>query len=118
MKHHLPGLVLSVWAWAALAQGISLPIGFDGVYAPMGHGCGDAGRITVKDGVMTGLDGAMTVTDLIEDPVNPRKVEASLMISGGGAEWEDSAVITLDETGKALRFDHADGSVSVWTRCD
>ncbi len=58
------------------------------------------------------MDGAMSVTDLIEDPVNPRKVEATLEISAGGGEWTESAVMTLAEDGQSLRFDYPTGPAS------
>ncbi|MGL4234945.1 hypothetical protein [Tabrizicola sp.] len=95
-------VVAASGAFAEVAA-VELPRGFDGRYAPEGVTCGDALVITVEKGVMIGGDGAMTVTDLIEDPVNPRKVEATLLNEGGGGEWMDSAVLTLAEDGKSLR---------------
>ncbi len=67
--------ILAVGATAAVAEGVALPAGFDGEYAPEGVTCNSNLTITVENGEMVGGDGAMTVTDLIEDPVNPRKVK-------------------------------------------
>lgn len=102
---------------AALAQGVDLPLGFDGRYAPEGVACEGLMVITVEDGIMAGGDFGIIVTDLVEDPVNPRRVEASLLSQGGGEEWADSAVLTLAEDGQSLRFDYADGTGITWLRC-
>lgn len=97
---------------------VALPDGFDGTYVPMGSTCADALQATVQDGVVLMMDGSIMVTDLIEDPVNPRRVEATLELSAGGGEWTDSAVLTLSEDGTILRFDYADGTSIDWVRCD
>ena len=50
----------------------------------------------------------MTVTDLIEVPGAPNRVEASLAVTrGGGAGWDESAVIRLESSvdGPALVLD-------------
>ena len=60
----------------------------------------------------------ITVTDIIEFPGDPNKVEASLLNEAGGGSWMDSAVLTLADDGRTLRFDYPDGSVAVWNRCD
>jgi hypothetical protein len=112
----LPALVLT--AASALAQdAVLLPTGFDGIYATEGLGCDDLGRVEVKDGVMMGAEFAITVTDLIEFPGEPNKVEATLLNDAGGGVWTDSAVITLAADG-SLQFSYADGSVAVWRRCE
>lgn len=115
-------IVLAALALSAVdaraEDGIALPAGFDGVYATEGLSCGDLGRVEVKDGVMVGAEFAITVTDLVEFPGEPNKVEASLLNQGGGGEWEDSAVLTLAGDGTTLRFDYPDGSSVVWTRCE
>jgi hypothetical protein len=113
----LLALSLGATASPAVSQ-VALPTGFDGLYVPDGETCGSASQITVKDGNFIMMDGAMTVTDLIEDPVNPRRVDASLALSGGGADWTDSAVITLADDGQSLHFAYADGTEVVWARCD
>lgn len=66
-------------------EGIILPLGFDRFYAPEGLPCTGLPRIAVKDGVVVGVEFSITVTDLAEDPANPRKVEATLWNSAGGA---------------------------------
>jgi hypothetical protein len=108
-------------AHAAHADAVSLPPGFDGLYATEGTPCGGAlsQQITVEDGVILFMDGAMSVTDLIEFPGEPNKVEVSLLASGGGGEWTESAVIELssNETGQALVVDYPDGNRSIWVRC-
>ncbi|WP_374427061.1 hypothetical protein [Tabrizicola sp.] len=110
-------LALALSATAAQAEGsVALPSGFDGVYATEGLGCDDLGRVEVGGGVMVGAEFAITVTDLIEFPGEPNKVEATLLNEGGGGSWTDSAVITLAED--ELRFEYPDGSVATWTRCD
>lgn len=106
---------------AALAQdGIALPTGFDGIYASEGMTCGTGERITVENGTIYGEEWGMTVTDLIEFPGEPNKVEATLAVSGGGGEWEESAVIRLESgvDGTALVLDYPDGNRTIWARCD
>ena len=110
-------LVLTA-AHARAERAVLLPTGFDGVYAAEGMSCDGLGRIDVKDGVMVGAEFAISVTDLVEFPGEPNKVEATLLNEGGGGEWTDSAVITLADDGQELRFDYPDGSVAVWSRCD
>ncbi|MBL9049416.1 MAG: hypothetical protein JNK19_04815 [Tabrizicola sp.] len=114
-----PFLASLLAASAALAEtgAVLLPDGFDGAYAPDGAVCEGLSVITIAEGVMVGAEFAISVTDLIEDPVNPRKVEATLLNSGGGAEWTDSAVLELSEDGTRLTFDYPDGSQVVWLRC-
>jgi hypothetical protein len=102
---------------ALAEEGILLPPGFDGTYAPEGMACEGLARIEVKDGVMVGGEFAITVTDIVEHPTDPRKVEASLLNSAGGEEWVDSAALTLTEDGQSLRFDYPDGGSVVWVRC-
>jgi hypothetical protein len=109
--------LLAAAAPSLAEDGIILPPGFDGLYAPEGLPCEGSPRIAVKDGVMVGEEFAITVTDLIEDPVNPRKVEATLLNQGGGGEWEDSAVLTLADDGQSLMFDYPDGTRNIWQRC-
>jgi hypothetical protein len=112
-------VALAFTAAPSLAQdAVALPTGFDGVYATEGLACDNLGRVDIKDGVMVGAEFAITVTDLIEFPGEPNKVEATLLNQGGGGEWTDSAVITLAEDGQSLRFDYPDGSVATWTRCN
>jgi hypothetical protein len=112
-------VTLALSAAAAQAQdAVTLPTGFDGVYATEGLACDNLGRVEVKDGVMVGAEFAITVTDLIEFAGEPNKVEATLLNQGGGGEWTDSAVITLAGDGKSLRFDYPDGSVAIWNRCN
>jgi hypothetical protein len=119
MTHPFPlalaALVLS--AAGALAEAVALPTGFDGSYAAEGEACTGASLITVAEGTFLMMDGAVTVTDLIEFPGEPNRVEASLELSGGGGDWTDTAVITLAEDGQSLSFDYADGSRVVWNRC-
>lgn len=112
----LAALVLTA-ASAQAEDAVLLPPGFDGVYATEGLGCADLGRVEVKDGVMMGAEFAITVTDLIEFPGEPNKVEATLLNDAGGGVWTDSAVITLAEDG-SLQFSYPDGSVAVWRRCE
>lgn len=113
-------LSLALSAPAALAEGISLPPGFDGLYAAEGMPCSTEGRIRVEDGSFIHLDGALTVTDLIEFAGEPNKVEVTLLGSGGGGEWTESAVLTLSVTDRdtALVWDYADGTRNIWTRCE
>lgn len=105
---------------AAHAQGVTLPPGFDGLYAPEGMPCSTEGRIRVEDGSFIHMDGALTVTDLIEFPGEANKVEVSLLGSGGGGEWTESAVLTLSVTDRdtALVWDYPDGTRNIWTRCE
>ncbi len=112
-------LSLALFAPAALAQGVTLPPGFDGLYAPEGMPCSAVGRIRVEDGSFIHMDGALTVTDLIEFPGEPNKVEVSLLGSGGGGEWTESAVLTLSITDRdtVLVWDYPDGTRNIWTRC-
>ena len=108
-------------ATAALAgDGVALPTGFDGTYASEGMPCGTGESITVKDGTIFGTEWGMTITDLIEFSNDPDKVEASLLVSGGGEEWEESAVIRResDGQGQVLVLDYPDGNRSIWTLCD
>ena len=114
-------LALLVTPCAALAQdGVALPTGFDGIYASEGMPCGAGARITVADGTIFGADWGMTVTDLVEYPGKPNTVEATLAVSGGGEDWEESAVISLESGGEgpALVLDYPDGSRLIWKRCD
>lgn len=106
---------------AALAEGgVALPTGFDGTYAAEGLPCGTGEPITVKDGTMSGMEWGMTVTDLIEYPNDRDTVEATLLVSGGGDEWVESAVIRResDGQGQVLVFDYPDGTRTIWTRCE
>ena len=108
-------------ATAALAgDGVALPTGFDGTYASEGMPCGTGEPITVKDGTLFGMEWGMSVTDLIEYPNDPDRVEASLLVSGGGEEWVESAVIRResDGQGQVLVLDYPDGNRSIWTLCD
>ena len=108
-------------ATAALAEGgVALPTGFDGIYAAEGMPCGTGEPITVKDGTIFGMEWGMTVTDLIESPADPDRVEASLLVSGGGEEWVESVVIRResDGQGQVLVLDYPDGNRSIWTLCD
>lgn len=113
----LVALALSAAA-AQAGDAVALPTGFDGVYATEGLDCDNLGRVEVKDGVMVGAEFAITVTDLIEFPGEPNKVEASVLNQGGAGEWTDSAVIALSADGQELRFVYSDGSEAVWSRCD
>lgn len=119
IRFALAALTLS----AAVAQAgeVSLPAGFEGLYATEGMPCGGdlATRITVEGSSFIFMDAAMTVTDLIEFPGEPDKVELSLLVSGGGGEWTESAVMTLasDGAGQALVVDYPDGNRSIWERC-
>lgn len=117
----LTAAAVSLSTGLAQAEAVSLPLGFDGLYATEGMPCGGAPaqQITVEDGVFTFMDGALSVTDLIEYPGDPNKVEVSLLASGGGEERTESAVITLstNETGQALVVDYPDGDRSIWLRC-
>jgi hypothetical protein len=101
----------------AEVRAMLLPPGFDGGYAPEGESCDGMGRIEVKDGVMVGAEFAISVVDLIEDPVDPRRISAGLWNEGGGGAWEDSAVIALSADGQRLTFDYGDGAPVVWLRC-
>ncbi len=99
------------------AEGILLPPGFDGLYAPEGMACTGFSAISVEAGVMTGSEFAITVTDLVEFPGEPNRVEATMLNEGGGGDWEDSAILTLSADGTTLRFDYPDGTSVVWSRC-
>lgn len=112
-------LALALSATAAQAEeAVALPSGFDGVYATEGLGCDDLGRVEVRSGVMVGAEFAITVTDLVEFPGQPNRVEATLLNEGVGGSWTDSAVITLSDDGQELRFTYPDGSTAVWRRCE
>lgn len=110
-------LAMTLAASAAGAEGVALPLGFDGDYVPDGAPCDPRNAISVNDGSMVGAEFAITVTDLIEDPVEPNRVEASLLHSAGGEEWIESAVIILSEDGRELTFEYPDGQSMVWLRC-
>lgn len=90
---------------------------FNGIYAPEGMTCDGLGRIEVTDGVMVGAEFAISITDFIEFPGEPNRVEATLLNQGGGGDWVDSAILTLSEDGRSLRFDYPDGSTAAWNRC-
>lgn len=113
-------LLLLIPCAANAGEGMALPTGFDGIYASEGMTCGSGERITVESGTIIGAEWGMTVTDLIEFPGEPNKVEATLAVSGGGGEWEESAVIRLESgvDGPALVLDYPDGNRSIWKRCD
>jgi hypothetical protein len=114
-------LALALTVPAARAEdGVALPTGFDGLYAPEGMPCSAEGRIRVENGSFIHMDGALTVTDLIEFPGEPNKVEVTLLGSGGGGEWTEAAVLTLSvgERDTALVWDYADGTRNIWTRCE
>ena len=70
----------------ALADAVSPGPDFNGTFAPEGMTCDGLGRIEVADGVMLGAEFAITITDLIEFPGAPNKVEATLLNQGGGGE--------------------------------
>lgn len=108
---------LTLSAGTANAEAHALPDGFDGDYVPDGAPCDVQNAISVRNGIIVGAEFAITVTDLIEDPVDPRKVEATLLNEGGGGEWTDSAVITLSEDGQELSWDYPDGTSMAWLRC-
>ena len=113
--------LLALSSTAALAEGgVALPTGFDGIYAAEGMPCGTGEPITVNDGTMYGTEWGMTITDLIEFSNDPDRVEASLLVSGGGEEWEESAVIRResDAQGQVLVLDYPDGNRIIWRRCD
>ena len=101
----------------ARAEGIILPPGFDGDYVPDGAPCTQEHAISVKDGVMIGPEFAITVTDLIEHPTDPRQVDATLLSEAGGGEWTDGAILRLSEDEQELSFAYADGSQVIWLRC-
>ncbi len=103
-----------------LAQGVDLPLGFDGLYAPEGLPCDGTPRITVKNGTFIGEGWSWTVNDLIEFPGEPNKVDVGLTTRSGGDERTDGVVITLsgDGQGPVLVFDYADGTRNIWRRCD
>ena len=108
-------------ATSALAEeGVARPTGFAGIYAAEGLPCGAGQPITVKDGTLYGMEWGMTVTDLIEFPNDPDRVEASLLVSAGGEEWAESVVIRResDGQGQVLVLDYPDGNRSIWTLCD
>jgi hypothetical protein len=114
-------LAIALSAGPALSEpGVALPTGFDGLYAYEGMPCSDDRRIRVEDGTLIFLDGALTVTDLIEFPGAPNKVEVTMLASGGGGEWTEAAVLTLNvgDMGTALVVDYPDGSRSIWQRCE
>jgi hypothetical protein len=113
-------LSLLLSAPMSLAEAISLPPGFDGLYAAEGMPCSTEGRIRVEAGSFIHMDGALSVTDLIEFPGDPNKVEVTLLGSGGGGEWTESAVLTLSvgERDTALVWDYPDGTRNIWTRCE
>jgi hypothetical protein len=113
----LAGL-LATSATLAEVRAVALPTGFEGRYAPEGVACEALAVITIDGGVMVGGEFAITVTDLIEDKDNPRKVEATLFNEGGGGEWTDSAVLTLADDEQSLQFDYPDGATVTWLRCD
>lgn len=96
-------------------EGVSPGPGVDGSYAPEGMACDGLGRIEVSGGSIVGAEFAITITDIVELPGEPNKVEVSLLNQGGGGEWVDSAMLTISED--ALQFDYPDGSVVVWNRC-
>lgn len=121
MNNCLAMTLFALSATAALAEGgVALPTGFDGVYASEGMPCGVGERITVKDGTIFGMEWGMTVTDLIEFPGEPDRVEVSLLVSGGGEEWVESAMIRResDGQGQVLVLDYPDGNRTIWTLCD
>lgn len=111
-------LMLTAASAARAQEAVALPTGFDGTYAPEGMACDGLGLVEVKDGVMVGAEFAISVTDLVEFPGEPNRVEATLLNSGGGGEWEDSAVLTLERDGRSLVFDYPGGTRTVWNRCD
>ncbi len=98
------------------AEPVTLPTGFDGSYAVEGLTCADdVGRVDVRNGVMTGAEFAITVTDLVEYPGEPDRISATLWNEGGGGAWEDSAEIRRLADG--LEFSYPDGSRVLWARC-
>jgi hypothetical protein len=103
---------------AASGDIVSPGADFNGTYAPEGMTCDGAGRIKVTDGAMVGAEFAISITDVIEFPGEPNKVEVTLLNQGGGGEWVDSAVLTSAEDDRSLRFDYPDGSTVLWNRCD
>lgn len=112
------GLCLSVMqAPMAMAQGVSLPSGFDGDYVPDGAPCTPEQAISVRDGRMIGPEFAITVTDLIEHPTDPLSVEATLLNEAGGGEWTDGATLILSEDGQELTFVYPEGGEVAWLRC-
>ncbi len=112
--------LITLCAPAAFAREVTLPPDFQGLYAPEGMPCSTEGRIRVEGGSFIHMDGALTVTDLIEFPGDPNKVEVSLLGNGGGGEWTESAVLTLSVTDRdtALVWDYPDGTRNIWTRCE
>lgn len=110
-------LAATLAANAAFADAVALPLGFDGDYVPDGAPCDLPNAISVKDGTMVGAEFSISVTDLIEDPTNPRRVEATLLHEAGGEEWTGSAVLTLSDDERELNFDYPDGGSTVWLRC-
>jgi hypothetical protein len=110
----LAALILS--APVALADGVALPMGFDGLYSAEFMTCADPGRITVQNGTLDYEDELLTITDLIEFPGQPNKIGVEMV----GEEGVASATITLSETelGKALFVDYSDGSSSIFDRCE
>lgn len=101
----------------ALAEGVILPTGFDGDYVPDGAPCTAQHAISVTEGVMVGPEFAITVTDLIEHPTDPRQVDATLLNEAGGGEWVDSATLRLSDDGQELSFAYPDGNEVIWLRC-
>ena len=114
----LPLVLLLSSAMPLLAEGVALPEGFAGLYAPEGIACGSDLTIRVEGGAMIGGDGAMVVSDLIELPGTPKRVDVTLIVSGGGEDWTEQAVITRAEDGQSLHLRFADGMENRWTRCD
>jgi hypothetical protein len=111
-------LVLAAVAGPALAQGISLPPGFDGRYAPMGESCDGVYAITVAGGVITVMDGAMVVMDLVEQPGRADQVVVTLDVSIADYQATETAVLTLVERGQELHIDYPDGTSERWRRCN
>lgn len=109
--------LLCLAAGPALAGGVSMPPQFDGTYAPEGVPCDSALVLQVAGDTILGGDGAMEVTDLIEVPGDPNTVEVSLIVSGGGGSWAESAVMTLAGDGQSLRLVYPDGGEVTWARC-
>jgi hypothetical protein len=101
----------------AFAQGVALPMGFDGDYVPDGASCTPDMAVTVMNGTITGPEFVITVTDLAEDPVDPRKVQATVDDTGEGETSTSAAVITLSENGQELTLDYSDGISDIFLRC-
>ena len=113
-------LALSAPAGLAEDRGVALPTGFDGLYAPEGLPCHGIGRISLRDGVFQGDGWTWTVTDVIEMPGEPDKVDVALKTSRIGERWTEAVVITrsTDGQGPVLVFDYANGTRNIWKRCD